>query len=796
MTSSKKTPTKPRRKSPSNAASKPRKRGVNKPRVKKQSAQDKPIWKRVLRVLWSIGWKLALCGIAIVALLLIYFSTSVDRKFSGQLFDLPTVVYAKVVTLAPEMDMTIAEFRQELDILNYRKVANPKFPGEYSASSKKIELIRRPFSFQDGPEPARHVEISFDGAEIASIYSLDRKSQLGFLRLEPKMLGMLENNVVQQRLFVKREEFPEFLVDALLTTEDRDFYKHDGVSPTAILRALVVNLKAGRTVQGGSTLTQQLSKNLFLSSERTLWRKVREAIIAVIIDYRYDKDRILEAYLNEVFVGQSGGQAIHGFGLAARYFFGQPIQELRIDQQAMLVGLVKGPSYYNPIRNPQRALERRDLILRLMMQEQVLTPTQYEMAVSRGLDLQETPRIASRQPAYFEQLKHELQLNLGESFVNFAGLKVFTSLDPVSQTLLEQSIRTQIPILEKGSSVTLEAAAVAVDRQSGELRAMVGGKRTDFDGFNRALNAQRPIGSLVKPAVYLTAWAQPDKYQLATNIEDEPIQLKGSQGSVWSPRNFDRKFRGIVPLYQSLAYSLNVPTVKLGMMLGIKNVQTTIESLGVGQNEVRPVPAMFLGAFALSPLQVTQMYQTITNSGRKAPISALRVVMNQEGEVLYRSLPRIAQVVPEQAAWLTTYALRVAVAKGTGRYLGANIPHKNLAGKTGTSNDRRDSWFVGVDGREVVTVWLGNDDNKETPHTGSSGALRIYTDYLGDRRAKTLQLNWPENLTTLGYDKQNDGEFTLNCQSDFKLPVWDKTGSIKDECSTGLRSILNRLLKM
>ncbi len=297
------------------------------------------------------------------------------------------------------------------------------------------------------------------------------------------MLGMLEKDRDEQRLFLRRDQFPEILVDALLATEDRDFYQHDGVSPLAIARALVANIKAGRTVQGGSTLTQQLAKNLFLTRDKTLWRKVREAYIALILDYRYSKDRILEAYLNEVYLGQSGGEAIHGFGLASRYYFGQPIQELRIDQLAMLVGMVKGPSYYNPIRYPERTKERRDLVLRLLMQQNMLTSEQYEQAVSRPLDTQSKPRIASRQPAYFQQLSIELKEKVGERFKAETGLRVFTSLDPVSQSKMEQAIAKKIPELAKRGGKELEAAAVAVDRHSGEIRAMVGGKRVGYEAL-------------------------------------------------------------------------------------------------------------------------------------------------------------------------------------------------------------------------------------------------------------------------------------------------------------------------
>ncbi|PMM44675.1 penicillin-binding protein 1B [Vibrio breoganii] len=790
----KRTPPKSRQVKKPQAKKTPAKKTAPRKPASKNSKANKKAPRSWLKKLWGITWKLGLTGFAVLAFVMIYLNTIVERRFDGQLFDLPTVVYARILNLAPGTEITHSQMLKELDVLHYRKVRNPKFPGEYSASSTKIELIRRPFEFQDGPEAERHVMLHFDSSSVTKIESVEKKAQLGFLRLEPKMLGMLEKDVTEQRLFVKRQDYPEFLIDALLTTEDRDFYQHDGVSLTAIARAFVVNLKAGRAVQGGSTLTQQLSKNLFLTREKTLVRKVREALIALIIDHRYDKDRILEAYLNEVYLGQSAGEAIHGFGLAARFYFGQPIQELRIDQMAMLVGLVKGPSYYNPIRNPERAKDRRDLILKLLFEQGTLDSDQYQQAVSRDLDLQKTPQIASRQPAYFQQLKNELNEYVGEDFQQHAGLRLFTTLDPVSQSMLEKAVTETLPRLEKGKPEQLEAAAIAVDRQTGEIRAMVGGRRTGYDGFNRALNASRQIGSLVKPAVYLDALMQPDKYRLASTLVDEPISLKGNKGSNWTPRNFDRKFRGNVPLYRSLAQSLNVPTVQLGMTLGIRNVQQTIEKLGVGEDEVRPLPSMFLGAFSLTPYQVAQMYQSLTNSGRKVPLSALRVVKNQDDEVLYQSFPRAQQVVPEQAAWLTTFAMKKVVTEGSGRYLSANYSRYALAGKTGTSNDGRDSWFVGVDGREVVTLWVGRDDNQQAYLTGSSGALRVYADYLKHREPEVLSLPWPKGIRTLGYRKLDDGSLAVDCSSDFKLPVWDESGLALEECESNAKPWFKKIL--
>ncbi|MGB2078910.1 MAG: penicillin-binding protein 1B [Vibrio sp.] len=734
--------------------------------------------------LWGIFWKLALVGIVLAAALGFYLNSLVTQRFSGQLFSIPTVVYARIMNLQVGASMSESELLQELDVLNYKKVTNPDRAGEYSVSNDKVELIRRPFEFADGPEAERHLLVNFDQKGIERIQSLDpsAKGDLGFVRLEPKMLGSLEAGQEEQRLFLKREQFPDAMVEALLATEDKHFYQHHGVSPVGIARALVANIKAGRTVQGGSTLTQQLAKNLFLTRERSLWRKIKEAYIALIIDYRYSKDRILEAYLNEVYLGQNGNEAIHGFALASRYYFGVPIDELRIDQMALLVGMVKGPSYYNPKRYPERTKTRRDLVLKLMMEQEILTPDQYSQAVKNDLGIQQNLHMARRQPAYFEQLSNELKEKVGDKFTPDSGLRVFTTLDPVSQSYLEKAVRVSVPKLEARVGEGLQTASVAVDRQTGEIRAMVGGKQAGFDGYNRALHAKRQIGSLAKPSVYLTALQNPEKFNLATTLEDKPVSIKSSNGQVWKPQNYDRKFRGQVPLYLGMAKSLNIPTVNLGMQVGTGAVVDTLEKLGVPRDEINPVPSMFLGSYGLTPYQAAQMFQTITNSGRRATLTALRNVVDKEGEIIYRSLPKASQQVPEQAAWLTTYIMKKVVTEGTGRSLQAKYGKALLAAKTGTSNDSRDSWFVGVDGREVVTIWTGRDDNKPMKLTGASGSLRTYDEYLSLRKPQRLSLPWPKGVTTAKYRSSN-GELVFDCSGSKELPVWDDASEIQKRCN-------------
>ncbi|UTM57745.1 penicillin-binding protein 1B [Photobacterium sp. CCB-ST2H9] len=779
---------KPSRRKPAGTKKAPSKRGTKTSsgsQPAKTAAKKKASGSRLSRFgrwMFFSALKLGLAILAVVFVMGIYLDTLVRDKFDGQLWDLPAVVYGRVLDLQPGQAITLNEVRRELDALQYHKVRTPQRAGEYSASSTRIELIRRPFEFEDGYESQRHVMLTFDDSGLSKVFDLGREKALGYLRIEPKMLGMLGTKEGEQRIFTPRKEFPEVLIDALLATEDRDFYHHSGVSPLAILRAAVVNLRAGRTVQGGSTLTQQLAKNIFLTRERSLWRKIQEAYIAVIIDYRYSKDRILEAYLNEVYLGQSSGREIHGFGLGARLYFGRPLQELRIDQLAMLVGMVKGPSYYNPWRHTERARERRDLVLRLMLDQDILTGPEYEQAATRKLDVQKQAVIASLQPAYFQLLQRELTEKVGNRFTPGVGLRIFSTLDPVSQQEAERAVAQWIPALEKKVGGEIETAMVAVDRHTGEIRAMIGGSRPGYAGFNRALEGRRQIGSLVKPAVYLSALRQPEKYTLATTLDDKPILLKGNQGSEWRPQNYDRQFRGKVPLYYALSRSLNVPTVNLGLDVGLDNVITTLTELGVSKDEVPRLPSILLGSFTLTPFEVSQMFQSLTSGGRRAEQTALRSVVDRQGKMLYRHIPSGRQVVPEQAAWLTTYMMKQVVSQGTGRYLQSRFGWATLAGKTGTTDDTRDSWFVGADGREVVTVWMGRDDNKPVKLTGASGALRLYSGYLERRQPERLQLNWPQKLSTVKYHRLSDGTLGMDCRGEQSLPVWDPTGQLAAQC--------------
>ena len=725
---------------------------------------------------WQTSLKLCFIFIIVIGSYTIYLDGKVKQTFEGQRWQIPVQVFGKVEKIQLNDDRTLSQIAENLRLNGYKKVTHANQPAQFEQSSARLILYRRAFDFGYGIEPATKLTIELDNHRVSALFIANQPAKQ--IKLEPILLDRIVPESKEDRVIVHLEEVPEKLLDTLLLVEDRNFYFHHGVSPLGILRALLTNLKAGKTVQGGSTLTQQLVKNMFLTRERTLWRKVNEALMALILEYRYSKDQLLEAYINEVYLGQNYGNGIYGFGLASQFYFGQHIAQLDNAQMALLIAQIKGPSYYDPWRHKERALERRDLVLRLMFEQNYLSSIEFEEALESPLLIRKERRLATQQfPAYLQLVKVELSKHLSDHEQQ-SGIRVFTGFSHFSQRLLEETVYKQLTALDPNQQKKLQAAMIVTDIASGEIRALVGDRTRGYAGFNRALYAKRPIGSLIKPVIYLAALERYEHYNFATLLNDKPITLasemltaKGElKGQRWQPKNYDGKYRGQVPLIDGLVKSLNVPTVNLGMTLGLENIASAMHLLGY-QDDIVMRPSMLLGAIDMSPLEINQLYLPLADQGVFNLQHTVTRIFSEQGETLWQSDNSSEQRLSSNGTYLLNYALEQVTKTGTARSLTWRLPHKKLAGKTGTTNDLRDSWFVGYDQQHLITTWVGRDDNKPTGLTGSSGALLLFSDFIKKQSAVDRSQTMPEGVSLVIFEKKTGNAVTKKCKNITEYPA-------------------------
>jgi len=708
--------------------------------------------------------------LVLVGLLLLFLDVQIRHQFEGKRWAVPAKVYARPLELYAGSALTIEDLKIELRGLGYQFVSRASKPGQAAFSSSRAIISTRGFNFTDGREPARRLVLDFNREGLSGI-SDAQGNELALLRLEPVLIGGIYPLNNEDRDLIQLQDAPPELIDALIAIEDRDFYQHHGISPKGIARAMLANIKAGAFVQGGSTLTQQLIKNFYLTSDRTLIRKLLEMPMAMLLELHYSKDEILEAYLNEVYLGQDGARAIHGFGLGAHYFFGQPIQELKLHQVALLAGMVKGPSYYDPRRHPERAKRRRNLVLSVLHEQGEITQEQYQQATTADLDVvKKGTLLKEAYPAFLDLVKRQLRRHYRDEDLSSEGLRVFTSLDPIVQKEAEQALIETISQLEQGYQKVdkLQGSMVVTDPQTGEVLSVIGDRNTRYKGFNRALDSKRPIGSLVKPAVYLAALEQ--GYTLSTRLDDSPYSLSLPNGQTWKPQNFDKQSHSEVTLIEGLTHSYNIATARLGMAVGLDNVIDTLVRLGV-RRDLDPYPSLLLGAQGLSPLEVATMYQTIAANGFQMPARAIRTVTDSEGNALSSYPFQLKQTVDPEDIYLIQTAMQQVTRRGTAASIYRTLPgHLNVAGKTGTSDDQRDSWFAGFSNNRLAVVWLGQDDNSPLPFTGSGGALRAWTQFMASQPLDSFQAPTPETIEWLWVNADNGYLSAAQCENARQLP--------------------------
>jgi penicillin-binding protein 1B len=656
------------------------------------------------------------------------------RQFPEAPFSQPSRLYGRATLLAPGEAMTVSSLVDELRQARYAEVEDaPLRRGTFRRRDNRVEVHLRSFPTPQGEGGGVPVEVEIRNGRIAELRVAGQPAEAA--ALEPPLLASFYGPDLNERRPVTLDRLPDHVIRAILAAEDGNFYTHPGVSPTGIARALWVNLRGGAVQQGGSTITQQLVKNLYLSSERTIQRKVEEALIAVILEVRYGKRAILEAYLNEIYWGRSGPANIIGLGAAAQAWFGKDAAELSLPEAATLAAMIRAPSDYSPVKDAAKVVERRNWVLQRMAQLGWITPERAQWAGREPLLPDPHPVGVRPLAPYFTRFAaQEARERFGIEELADEGVLLFSTLGWREQKEAEEAVATGLASLEKGwerrgrSEGPLQSALVSVDPRDGAILAWVGGRDFAKSQFDRVTQARRQAGSAFKPVIYAAAFREAVATP-ATLLRDSPILVRVGT-TEWRPQNNDRGFRGWVTVRTALEQSLNVPTVRLALQVGLPSVIETSKDLGI-EADLQPVPALALGAFEVTPLEMAQVYSTLANGGTRPALHGLAAVRDRFGEpVLGEDLEAPRRVLPPQAAWLVTSILQGVMDRGTGAGVRRFGLRDRLAGKTGTTNDRRDSWFAGYTPDRVTVVWVGYDDNAETRLSGARAALPIWSRFV------------------------------------------------------------------
>ena len=726
---------------------------------------------RLRRLILGSALGIFFAGIASVGLYYVYVDHLVTQQFRGRRWTLPAQVFAAPLELYVGAPLSMGDLTQELARLQYRARDKLDRPGSYHQQKDRINIALRAARFADETRPAQMLSV------VAGPHSIEALRDAGghdlpILRLDPLLIGSIFPTHGEDRVILTPAEVPPLLPQALKAVEDRKFGTHHGVDPAAVARAMWIDLRSHQIAQGGSTLTQQLVKSYFLDSRQTIGRKAREALMAIALESHFSKDDLMNAYINEIYLGQDGDRAVHGFGLASQFYFGKPLSEIDLSELSLLVAIVRGPSYYDPRRHPERALARRNLVLTLMADLKVISAQDARSASGRPLGV--TSRGAGAYyPSYLDFVRRTLRRDYRESDLTQEGLKIFTSLEPRAQDQAEQTLDRELTRLERTrrpTNASLDGAIVLTAPASGDVIAIVGGRRVGYSGFNRALDAARPMGSLVKPFVYLTA-LETHRYNLASIVQDAPVDIRMPNGTHWRPLNFTRQTYGAVPLVRALAESLNLATVAVGMSIGVTHVAQTLQRFGLERAPAQ-VPALLLGAVNATPIEVAQLYTGLANGGYRTPLRAVRAVISNAGEPLKAFALELTPIAQPDVVFEVDQMMQQVIERGTGRAARSVLPAALVVvGKSGSTSDLRDSWFAGFSGSHLEVVWVGYDDNRPTGFTGAAAALAVWSRVLVGVGTTSWSAATPASLTDVSIDYFTGLQVEAGCKDDDAIRI-------------------------
>ena len=711
-----------------------------------------------------------IAAMVLLALYLVKLDRTITHKFEGKRWDIPAKVYSQPLELYQGANVDTDTIKTWLKLLNYQSNKAYDRTGTYHKSGNTYFIHTRGFTYSaNDVDKEQVIKITIAGNKIESVQST-QPAKTGIIRLEPVNIGGIYPDSNEDRMVVTLDQVPQPLIDALIATEDRGFYEHKGVSIRGIARAVLNNFTGGPR-QGGSTITQQLIKNFYLNSDRTMKRKANEALMAVLLELHYSKDEILQTYLNEIYLGQNGNRSINGFGLASQFYFDKPLTELRLDQQALLVGMAKGPSVYNPRRHPNDSTARRNTVLNNMLAVGKISQEEYEKAIEKPLDVADKPVEGKSQfPDFLDIVKRELNKVYYSDDLKNEGLIIISTLDPIAQLAADKAVERKLGELRRRGSKTkdLQGALVSANPETGELVAVVG-SGSEFTGFNRAVDAKRQVGSLLKPIIYMTA-LESGRYNLASSVDDSPITVNLSDGTEWNPKNYDNRDHGYVPFTTALSQSYNHSAVRLGMEFGVNTFAKQLQRMGV-KEKIPTYPSALLGSVNLSPMDMLGVYQVFATGGFRTPIHSIRSVIDDRGHILQRTGLNTQRSIPPETNFLINYALQDVVKNGTAKRIQSLGSNLNLAGKTGTTNDYRDAWFAGYSGNYVSVVWVGRDDNKPIGLSGGSGALPVWVDYMNRLKLTPVALPEPEGIEWLWLENNSGKLSNERCADARYLPV-------------------------